>query len=147
MVVEHVPDGFVEYALQVPLSQGGAFQVFMGLDLPRSCQGLLVRNWLHPLLLQALDRRLVIPQVQLGPNEYDGHVRRMVLDLGEPFRFDVVEGRWADDGEADQEDICLRVRQWSQSVVIFLPGRIPESKAYWFPINHNTCRIVVESGA
>ena len=35
----------------------------------------------------------------------------MVLDFRAPFRCDVLEGRGADDREADEEDVCLWVRQ------------------------------------
>ena len=57
----------------------------------------------------------------------------------------VVEGRRADDGETDEEDICLGVRQRAKTVVIFLTSSIPETKTDGLAINHDTCRIVVEA--
>lgn len=59
--------------------------------------------------------------------------------------FDVVKGRRADDGEADQEHIRLRVREWSESVVIFLSRCIPEAQTYRLIVHHYARRIVVEA--
>lgn len=59
----------------------------------------------------------------------------------------VVVGWRADNGEANEEDICLRVGEWSQSIVVFLSSSIPQSQADWLSINHHTCRVVVEAEA
>lgn len=61
------------------------------------------------------------------------------------LRFDVIEGRWADDGEANQENVGLRVREGSEAVVIFLSGGIPQSQADGPAIHHYTSRVVVEA--
>ena len=47
----------------------------------------------------------------------------MVVDFGEPFFLDVLERRWGADGEADEEDVGLRVGQWTQAVVVLLTCR------------------------
>jgi hypothetical protein len=31
------------------------------------------------------------------------------------------------DGEADKEEVCLGVREWTQTVILFLPRGIPKS--------------------
>lgn len=69
----------------------------------------------------------------------------MVFDFGEPLSFYVVEGRWADDREADEKDVCLRIGQGSESIVIFLTSRVPQSQAYWLAIDHDARRVVIES--
>jgi hypothetical protein len=38
---------------------------------------------------------------------------------------DVVERRSTDDGETDEENVGLGIRQWSQSIVVFLARRVP----------------------
>lgn len=58
---------------------------------------------------------------------------------------DVVKGWRADNGEADEEDVCLRVGERSQSIVVFLSSGIPQSQADWLSINHHTCRVVVKT--
>ena len=57
---------------------------------------------------------------------------------------DIVKGRRADDGEADEEDVGLRVREGSESVVIFLPSGIPQTQANGLAVDHHTGRVVVE---
>lgn len=54
--------------------------------------------------------------------------------------------RWrADDREANQEDVGLRVRERSQAVVIFLSSSIPKSQANWLAIDHHTSGVIVEA--
>ena len=60
--------------------------------------------------------------------------------------FDVIERRRADDGEADKEDIGLRVGQRSQTVVILLAGGIPQTQANRSTIHHHTRGVVIEAG-
>ncbi len=52
----------------------------------------------------------------------------MVVHLGKPLLADVLEGSWAGDGEADQEDVGLGIRERAETVVIFLSGGIEESE-------------------
>lgn len=60
---------------------------------------------------------------------------------------DVIEGGWADDGEADEEDVGLRVGEGSESVIIFLPSSIPQTEADGLPIDHHAGRVVIEPGS
>ena len=59
---------------------------------------------------------------------------------------DVVKRRRANDGKADEEDIGLGVGKRSQPVVILLSSSIPQSQAYWLPVHHDICRVVIEAG-
>ena len=61
--------------------------------------------------------------------------------------FDVVEGRRADNGEADEEDVGLGVGERAQAIIIFLAGGIPETQTYGLAIDHDVCRIIVEARA
>lgn len=58
----------------------------------------------------------------------------------------IVERRRADNGEANEKNVCLGVREWSQPVVIFLSSSIPQSQADGLAINHYICGVVVEAG-
>ena len=58
----------------------------------------------------------------------------------------VVEGGGADDGEADEENVCLWVGEGSEAVVVFLSRGIPEPETYGFVVDHDACGIVVEAG-
>ena len=86
-----VPDRLVKHALQVPLGERGALEVLLRLDLLGDHDGLLVLYRRHLLLPQALLGSLVVPQIELGTDEDDGHAGRVVVNLGEPLRLDVVE--------------------------------------------------------
>ena len=52
-----------------------------------------------------------------------------MLDLRTPFACHVLEAGRADDGEADEEDIRLRVGERTEPVVILLTGRVPQAQA------------------
>jgi tRNA-dihydrouridine synthase len=69
----------------------------------------------------------------------------MMVDLWEPLFLDVLERGRRCNGEADQENIGLRVRQRTESVVIFLTGSIKESEGMWLITNHNGDGVVVEN--
>ena len=43
---------------------------------------------------------------------------------------DVFEGVRAVNGETHEDQVRLRIREWSQSVVLFLPSGIPERELY-----------------
>lgn len=51
----------------------------------------------------------------------------MVVYFGKPFLSNVLEGCRGCDGEADEEDIGLGIREWAQTVVIFLSGCIEKT--------------------
>ena len=57
---------------------------------------------------------------------------------------DVLVAWRADEGEADQEYVSLRVRKRAKSIIILLTSCIPKSKGDGFPIHHDVCRVVIE---
>ena len=57
----------------------------MGSDLLRAHQSLVVRDGLHSLLAERLKGRGVFTEIELGSDEDDGDVRRMMVDLGIPL--------------------------------------------------------------
>lgn len=125
------PNGLVEDALEVPLGQGGALEVLAGADVAGAGQSLLVGDGLHTLGAQGVERGGVLAQIELGADQDDGDVGCVVVDLGVPLQrwsasdgtrpgrrkgtaeaylgLYVVKRRRADDGEADEEDVGLRV--------------------------------------
>jgi hypothetical protein len=59
---------------------------------------------------------------------------------------DVVERVGGVDGEADEDDVGVGVRERSETVVIFLACGIPESQLYVFTIDLDVGDIVLEDG-
>jgi hypothetical protein len=91
-----------------------------------SCHSLtvLALYWRHPLLCQLVFYGGVLSQIHLGTYNQAWHTRTVVVYLGEPLFADVLEGCGRGYGEAYEEDIGLRVRKGSETVVIFLSGGI-----------------------
>jgi hypothetical protein len=52
----------------------------------------------------------------------------VLLEFGPPLGFDVFKGLRRDDGEADQKDISLRIRERTKTIIIFLTSGIPETQ-------------------
>ena len=100
---------------------------------------------------------LVIAQVDLCADNEAGHARAVVSHLqreksvtaacalkisrmgylGDPLLPNVLERCGRGDGEADEEDVCLRVRERAQAVVIFLAGRIEQAERVRVIANHD----------
>lgn len=116
----------------------------MRLDLLRNLNGLFVLDGSHLLLPQALPRGLVVSQIKLRANKNDGNAGRVMLNLGVPLGLDVVERRRADDGEADEEHVGLRVGQRAQTIVILLTSGIPQTQTDGLTVDHDVGRVVVE---
>jgi hypothetical protein len=51
----------------------------------------------------------------------------MMVYLWEPLFAHVLEGSRGSDGEADEEDVGLRVGERAQAVVVFLAGGVEEA--------------------
>lgn len=64
----------------------------------------------------------------MGTDNQARDARAVVVDFGEPLLADVLKGSRRDDGEADEEDIGLRVRERTETVIILLTGSIEESE-------------------
>ena len=60
----------------------------------------------------------------------------MVLDLRAPLGRHILEGGGADDGEADEEDVSLRIRQRSQAIVVLLTSCVPQAQRYGNAVTH-----------
>lgn len=80
-----LPDGFVEDALEIALSQGGALQVFDSFNVFGDLHSLLMGDRRHSLLTQTFLGRLVVTEVKLCAHQNYGNGRRMMLNLGVPL--------------------------------------------------------------
>lgn len=161
-----LPDSLVKDALEVSLRESRALEVLVSLNFLGTNEGLLVRHGLHALLSQGVESGAVLAEIEFGADEDDGNVGSVMLDFGAPLELgqclagegydcairrgtylgaNVVKGRRADDGEADEEDVGLGIGQRAKSLVILLTGGIPETEADGLAIHHDAGRIVVES--
>jgi len=142
--VQRGADGFVKNGFETLLSERRALEVLHGSNRSRHLAGIIVGNGSQAFRCKLGFGLWVVTQIALGANQDDGHARGMVLNLGPPFRLDVVERSGADDGEANQEDIRLRVREGTQSVIILLAGGIPQTQVDGLAIHHHVRGVVIK---
>lgn len=86
---------------------------------------------------QLVDRLGVIPEVLLAADEDDRQARAEVEDFGDPLLLDVVERVGRVDGEADEDNVRVGVRQRTESVVVLLAGGIPQRELDALAIDDN----------
>ena len=72
------------------------------------------------LSLERLYHLGVLPKIDLSAYNDARHVRAVMVDLWEPFFFQVPERGGRSDIEAHKENVRLRVAQWAKTVVILL---------------------------
>lgn len=80
------PDGIIKDGLQAQLCQSRALGVLECVDILGARQPPRVRDGGHPLLGQLVDRLLVVPLIELGADEDDGDIGRMMGDFWVPLR-------------------------------------------------------------
>ena len=58
---------------------------------------------------------------------------------------DVVKGIRGVDSKADENDMGIRVRQWTETIVIFLTCRIPQGQFDVFAIDLDIGNVILEN--
>ena len=117
----------IENVLQLVLSQGGTFHVFYCTQLFGHAFPLFFSNRLHLLLSQFIASARVLAKISLGADDQARDTGAVVMDFRKPFFSDVLKGSRRCDGKADQENVCLGVRERPQTVIILLTGSVEES--------------------
>ena len=78
--------------------------------------------------LELVDRSCVVAEIELCADEDLGDLGTKVVDLWVPLARHVLKGDGICDGKADEENICVGVTQRTQTVVLFLSGRVPQAE-------------------
>jgi len=99
----------IEYILQLILRQCRTLHIFDCTQLSCHLLSILFPHRLHLLFRQLVLHCGVVPQIRLRSHYQAWHARAMVVDFRKPLLADVLERGWGCDGEADQENISLRV--------------------------------------
>lgn len=99
----------VKHVLEFVLRQSTALDVLHRAQILCHALAILLPHRLHLLLGQFLPHARVIPQIDLCSDNEAGDARAVVVDLGEPFLADVLEGCRGGDAEANEEDVGLWV--------------------------------------
>ena len=138
------PDRLVKHALEALLGERRALEVLGGSDIARHLVTLCVGDGLHPSVSELGDGLWVFSKIELGSDKNHGDVWCVVTDLRSPLGADVLKAWRADEREADEEHVRLRIGQGPESVVIFLTCRVPETEADRLAVHHDIRRVVVK---
>ena len=127
-------------------SLGGALEVSDGANLLGNGHTLFGRDRTLAGLSELLDNLGVMSQILLATDEDDGQVLAEVEHFRDPLFLHVVERIGRVDGEADEDDVRVWVRERAQTVVILLTGGIPERELYMTSIDLDIGDVVFENG-
>ena len=137
-------DALIEALLQALLGEGRALDEFVCVDFLGEGHTLLIRDGSEAVLSEALEHLFVLAQIDLGGSENDRSVGAMMMDLRVPLGANVFEGGRVDSGVENEEDVGLRIRQGSKSIVVVLTSSIPKTQVVGLSIEHHIGAIVIE---
>lgn len=100
-----------------------ALQIGDRVNRVRHLPALLVPHRLFFHFGQLAPRELIIAQVFFIADQNDGHARTKVSNLGLPLLRYILQTVWIIDSEAHHNNVRVRVRQRSESIVVFLAGQ------------------------
>jgi hypothetical protein len=121
-------DRLIEDILQLVLRQRRALHVLDRTKFLRHALAVLLPNGLHLRLRQLLAHLRVVTEIGLCADDQAGDAGAVVVDFGEPFLADVLEGGGAGDAEAHEEDVGLRIGEGTEAVIVFLAGGVEEAQ-------------------
>lgn len=127
-------------------SLGRALEITDGTNLLGNSHTLLGGNGTLAGLAEFVDDLRVVSEILLATDKDDGQVLAEVKNFRNPLLLDVVERIGRVDGEADKNDMRIRVREGTKTVVIFLTGGIPKRELYMAAINLDIGNVVLENG-
>ena len=135
MVIVVMGSYLIKDVLQLVLCQSRTFNIFHCTQLLSHPVTILLADRLHFLASKLLAHTRILAQIGLGTNNQAGDTGAVMMDFREPLFANVLKGGWRRDGEADQENVGLGVGQRAETIVIFLTGRIEETKGVRFITN------------
>jgi len=126
------------------LRQGRTFQILDSTLIFGHRQTLPISDW-QQVFLVFFNRLLlmVFSKIQFVPDQNDLYLRTVMTNLGLPLVTDILEWVLIDQWKTNEENILLLIGKRSQSVVIFLSGRVTKSKVDVSPVDHHVGRQVV----
>lgn len=89
---------------------------------------------------------LVVAEILLARNEDDGEALAEVQHLGNPLFLDVVERVGRVHGETDEDDVRVRVRKGTETVIVLLAGGIPKGQLDLLAIDLDVGNVVLKDG-
>ena len=100
----------VKHVLQPLLRQSRALHIFDRPEFPCETFSHFTRHRSLFLSGEFLDDLAIVPQIDLRAEDEARHIRIVVVHLWEPLLLDVLKRRRGGDAEANEKNVCLRVR-------------------------------------
>ena len=143
--LKRCPGGCFKHLSDAIFRLGRALKVCVGVDLVGHGAPLLWSNRLLLHLHQFAFCILVVAQILLVSDQNDGNVGAEVLHFWRPFLRDVLKTVRTVDGEAHEDDVCVRVGERPQSVVVLLSRRVPQSQLHLHTTNEKFLKNIPEN--
>jgi len=138
------PGRVLEHLLHAFACPGRALEIFVGVDLLGDSVSFFRGNGLLVCLAELLDRLGIVTQILFAANEEDGETSAEVQDLSNPLLLNVIKRVRCVDGEADQDDMRIGVRQGTETVIIFLTSGIPQGELDVLSLHFDIRNVVLE---
>lgn len=101
--------GMLKDFLDTLVGFGRALEVLLGTNLLSNGLTLVSGDWALGSSLELLNGLGIVTEIGLAANENDGDALAEVQDFGDPLLLDVVKGIGGVNGEADKDDVGIRV--------------------------------------
>jgi hypothetical protein len=134
-------NGLVENGLKTLLGQCGALHHLVTANFLAEGESGFVSDRGLFLGSKLLDGGTVFTQIDFGSDQDEGDVGAVVRDLGIPLGPQVFKRRRVDDGIGQQENVGLRIREGSKTIIIFLSSSIPETQIDGLAVDYNVGRV------
>lgn len=118
----------VKNVLELVLRESRTLDVFHCAQLLGHTVSIFLANRLHLLAGKLLADRGIVAKIGLGAHDQAGDTGAVVVHLGEPLFAYVLKGGRRSDRKANEEDIRLRVRKRTETIVILLTSSIEQSQ-------------------
>lgn len=135
----------VKDVLELVLREGRTLHVFHCAQLLGHTVSIFFANRLHLLAGKLLADSGIVAKIGLGAHDQAGDTGAVVVHLGEPLFAYVLKGGRRSDRKANEEDIRLRIRKRTKTIVILLTSSIKQSQSVGLIANPIAQRIRVSS--
>jgi len=123
-----------------------ALEIVSCADLLGDCLALLGSDRALGRPTEVVEGLGVPPEILLASDEDNRQAGAKVHHFRDPLFLDVFQRVGTIDGEADEDNVRVRIGERAETVIVFLSGRIPESELDAFAVDFDVGDVVFEYG-
>jgi len=140
------PGGLFKDLADTLLGLGRALEVGDGADVVRHSLAFvgLERGLVH--LLEFALGVFVVPQIFLVAHQDNRHVGAEMPHFRRPLLRNILQAVRRIDGEAHQNHVRVRIRQRSETIVVFLTSRVPQGELDLAAVNFDVSDVIFKDG-